>query len=167
MVAALLIFYSVSLYRSNQRWQDAAKLSQSILSDLVRQSNSDDLLILNVPDNLRGVTVYRNGIEQALETFQNVRKISRVRVVAYHTIQSTTGDVEVVRQPQLFQIHLLNQETEFSRINNRLDCVEIVNQSKDSLTIGLKECPTKQTIFYFQDGKMIVSPALQASEAEH
>ena len=153
-LAAILIFYSAMLYRSNRRWQDASKLSRSLLNDLVGESRGDDLLILNIPDNLRGVPVYRNGIEQALETFQSLKKIGRVEVLSYHSIQSTTNEVEVRLEPKLFTIRLLNQEAEFSRIDNPSDCVEIVNQAKDSLTVALKDCPAKQTVFYFQDGKM-------------
>ncbi|HMF57715.1 MAG TPA: hypothetical protein VK619_15335 [Pyrinomonadaceae bacterium] len=160
-VAALLLFYSASLYRSNRRWQEAAGLSQSILNDLTGQSKSDDLLILNVPDNLRGVPVYRNGLEQALETFQSVRKIGRVEIISYHNIPSTTGNVDVRREPNGFSIHLLNQQTEFSRINDRVNCVEIVAQSRDSLTMHPGDCFTGWDVFYFQDGKMIAAPASQ------
>ena len=154
-VAALLIFYSASLYRSNRRWQTAARLSQSILNDMVSLSKSEDLLVLNVPNDLQGVPVYRNGLEQALETFQNFRKISRVRILAYHTIQSTTGDVEVKAESNRFLIHLTNERAEFSRINDREDCLEVIEQSRDSIKIVLEDCFTGLDVFYFQDGKMV------------
>lgn len=155
IIAGLLIFYSASLYRSNRRWQDAAHLSQSILNDLVEESKSDDLLILNIPDNLRGVPVYRNGIEQALATFQRVKKIGRVQVVAYHSIQTSGGNVEVTRDDENVSIRLLDERAEFARINDRVDCVKILNQSRNSLMLDLQNCFINREIFFFQDGRVM------------
>ncbi len=155
IIAGLLIFYSASLYRSNRRWQDAAHLSQSILNDLVEQSKSDDLLILNIPDNLRGVPVYRNGIEQALATFQNAKEIGRVQVVAYHSIQTSVGGVEVARDDENVSIRLLDEHAEFARINDRVDCVKILNQSRNSLLMNLQNCFTGRELFFFQDSRMM------------
>lgn len=161
-IFCLLVFYSASLHGSNLRWREAANLSKSILDDLVSLSRHTDLLILNAPDDLRGVPVYRNGLEQALITFQHSIKINRVAVVSAHSLPSTVGVVGVVRESKRFSIRLLNEKAEFSRINDQLECVEIGERSRNSLIIELKDCFVGRDVFYLQEGKMVEAPLTQS-----
>ncbi len=154
-IFCLLALYSAGLHRSNQRWRDAANLSKSILDDLVSLSRHDDLLVINAPDTLRRVPVYQNGLEQALRTFQHAKKISHVDVVAYHSLQSTTDAIDVVRAANLFSIYLLNEKAEFSRVNDQVECIGVVERSGTSLVIQLRDCFTGRDVFYFHDGKMV------------
>jgi hypothetical protein len=154
-IFCLLIFYSANLHRSNQRWREAANLSKSILNDLTSLSRHDDLLVINVPDSLRGVPVYRNGLEQALRTFQRSKRISHIDVVLFHSLQSTTDVIGVVRESKVFSIRLLNEKAEFSRINDQIECVGIAERSKNSLIIQLKDCFTGRDVFFFHEGKMV------------
>jgi len=154
-IFCLLALYSAGLHRSNQRWRDAANLSKSILDDLVSLSRHDDLLVINAPDTLRRVPVYQNGLEQALRTFQHAKKISHVDVVAYHSLQSTTDAIDVVRAANLFSIYLLDEKAEFSRVNDQVECMGVVERSGTSLVIQLRDCFTGRDVFYFHDGKMV------------
>jgi hypothetical protein len=159
-IFCLLVVYSAGLYRSNQRWREAANLSKSILNDLVSLSRHNDLLVINAPDSLRGVPVYQNGLEQALTTFQHSKKMDHIDVVSFHSLQSTTDPIEVVRQSDLFSIRLLNEKAEFSRVNDQVECVGVAERSRTSLVIQLKDCFTGRDVFYFHDGKMVdASPA--------
>jgi protein O-mannosyl-transferase len=152
----LLLFYSVSLHASNQRWRDAADLTKSLLDDCTSQSTRTELLVMNVPDSLRGVPLFRNGLEQALMTFQHAARISRVDVVSTHSLQST-DDVEIQSDSTLFTIQLSGVKEEFTRINDALECVEVVGQNKRSMSIRLTECAKRIDVFYFRDGRMIKS----------
>ena len=149
----LLIFYSAGLYRSNQRWREAANLSKSILNDLAL-SRQDALLVLNVPENLRGVPVYQNGLEQALRTFQPFKKISQVDVASFQTLRSTSDMIEIRREANLFSIRLLEEKADFSRVNDHLECVLIEERSKNSVRIRLRDCITGKEVFVFQGGRM-------------
>lgn len=160
-IFCLSVFYSASLYRSNQSWSEAANLSKSILNDLASLSKHDDLLVINAPDSLRGVPVYQNGLEQALRTFQRLKKINHIDVVSSHSLQSTTDVISVVRESNLFSIRLLNEKTEFSRINDQMECVGVAAQSKNALIVRLKDCFTARDVFFFQEGKMVEASALQ------
>ncbi len=161
-IFCLLVFYSASLHKSNLRWREAASLSKSILDDVVSLSRHTDILILNAPDDLRGVPVYRNGLEQALRTFQRSIKISRVAVVSSHSLPSTVGVVGVVRESKRFSIRLLNEKAEFSRINDQLECVEIGERTRNSLMIELKDCFAGRDVFYFQEGRMVKDSLTQS-----
>jgi len=161
-IFCLMVFYSAGLYRSNQRWREAANLSKSILDDLVILSRHDDLLVINAPDSLRGVPVYQNGLEQALRTFQRSKKISHVDVVSSHSLQSTTDVIDVVLESNLISIGLLNEKAEFSRVNDQVACVVVSERSKTSLIIQLRDCFTGRDVFYFHDGKMVATSPAQS-----
>jgi hypothetical protein len=154
-ISCLLIFYSVSLHRSNLKWRDAAGLSKSILNDLTGVSGHDDLLVINLPDNLSGVPVYQNGFEQALRIFQRSRKVGHVGVVSSHTLQTATEVLEVVRDANLFSIRLLNEKSRFVKVNDQVRCVGVAERSRYSLTMEFKDCLTATDVFYFQQGKMV------------
>src|SRR5260370_19706934 len=104
-----------------------------MLYDLFSLTMHDDLLVINAPDSLRGVPVYQNGLEQTLRTFQRSKKISHVDVVSYHSLQSTTDVIDVVRESNLFSIRLLNQKAEFSRVDAQVACVGVLARYNTSL----------------------------------
>jgi hypothetical protein len=160
-IAGLLIFYSASLHRSNQRWREAANLSKSILNDLANLSRDDDLLVMNAPDSLRGVPVYQNGLKQALRTFQRVKKIKHIDLVSLHSLQSTSDLIEVAHESNLFTIRLLNAKDEFSRINDQVECVGIAERTKKSLLIQIKDCFRGRDVFFFHQGKMVEASTIQ------
>ncbi|MFN2509934.1 MAG: hypothetical protein ABR568_00660 [Pyrinomonadaceae bacterium] len=162
-VGCLLIFYSANLYRSNQRWREAANLSKSILNDLASLSRHDDLLVMNAPDSLQGAPVYQNGLTKALTTFQRTKKIRHLDLVSLHSLLSTTDVIEMVRESNLVSMRLLDAKAEFSRINDQMECVEIRRRSQTSLTVELKECVQGKDVFYFQKGKMVELSAFQSA----
>ena len=89
----------------------------------------------NVPDTLRGVPVYQNGLAEALKTFQRSKRINRIDVVSFHSLQSTTDVISGRRAPRLVVIRLLNEKAEFSRVNDQIKCVGVAERSKNSLVI--------------------------------
>ncbi|MBC8030523.1 MAG: hypothetical protein H7Z16_10470 [Pyrinomonadaceae bacterium] len=155
LVLCVSIFYSVGLYRSNQNWIRAAALSQSVFHDLTSLSTHDDILILDVPGSLRGVPVYRNGLEEALRSFQNNKRIGRVQVVAHLDLPAALAEIDVVRNSENVEIRLLSEKSEFSQVNDRLPCVEVAEKSKTLLRMKLNNCPTGQDRFFFQHGRMM------------
>src|SRR5207237_959854 len=77
---------SWSLYRTNLIWREAAKLSHNITADLIGSAAEDRILILNAPDNLRGVPIFHNGLPEALNYFAN--RNQQVEIVAFESLQS-------------------------------------------------------------------------------
>ncbi|MDQ6653057.1 MAG: hypothetical protein M3Y84_09965 [Acidobacteriota bacterium] len=112
-------------------------------------------MVINVPDNLHGVPVCRNGLERGLTTFQHSKKTIHVDVISFHDLQTTTDVIDVEREGKLFLIRLLNEKDEFVRINKEMECVEVSERSKNSLTLQLKDCFARRHLFYFHDGKMV------------
>lgn len=154
IIACLLVFYSVSLYRTNRTWAEAARLSRSIKEELAGASSQQRLLIINAPDNLRGAPVYHNGLEQALRLFQKPGRTGAVTILTLHDIQFTGDEIELKREGGDFTLRLLKPANGFTMVSDASPCVERLEQSNNSVRFRLKPCPEGFDIFFFNAGKM-------------
>jgi hypothetical protein len=157
ILICILSFYSVRLYQTNQTWREAAALSRSIKDDLNDSSTRDHLLIINAPDNLRGVPVFHNGLPEALRYFQDRRPAKQVEIVAFQDLQSVDDEVEITRRPETVTIHPVNDNDNFARVEPG-ECLEVLVQSKTSLTLHAKPCAADADLFFFDKGRMIRLP---------
>jgi len=158
IIFCLLVFYAGALVKSNQRWREASWLTASILKEIPVLTTHDDILILNVPDSVRGVPVYRNGLDQAVKHFQAARTIKNVTVISTHSLQRATDAISVQHQASLFSVYLSNERDEFSRTNYAAGCAQIVGAARRSLTVNLKVCDRPTDLLYFQGGMAAFAP---------
>jgi len=149
----ILGFYSVRLHQTNRLWREAAELSRSIKDELADSATRDRLVVFNAPDNLRGVPVFHNGLPEALEYFQDRKRINLVEVVAFQNLQSIADEVEVTRSTETLTIRLLNTIDGFVRID-RSECFETEGQSKTSVELRAKPCSVDADQFFFNKGRM-------------
>jgi hypothetical protein len=149
----ILGFYSVRLHQTNRLWREAAGLSRSIKDDLADSATRERLVVLNAPDHLRGVPVFHNGLPEALQYFQDRKRINLVEVVAFQNLDSITDQVEVTRRSDTLTIRLLNSNEGFARAG-RSECFETKVQTKTSLELLSKPCSIDGENFFFDRGKM-------------
>jgi hypothetical protein len=155
LMLCVLVFYSVSLYRTNQTWREAAYLSRSIRDELARDAPAaKSLVVVNAPDNLRGVPVFHNGLEEALRIFRPRARGERVSVLALHDIQSLSDEVELKREGDVYSLRLYNRATVFASITDRLDCLEIPDRSSQAFHFRLSSCADSPALFFFNAGRM-------------
>jgi protein O-mannosyl-transferase len=82
----LLWFSGISIYFlcfleiNNMRWVKASRAAESIL-ETVRNRGAKNIILINVPDELEGAFVFRNGLEKALEI--NKTDTSKVKIMNY------------------------------------------------------------------------------------
>ena len=162
ILICILGFYSVSLYRANQSWRQAAELSRSIQDELVNSSTRDHLVILNLPDNLRGTPIFHNGLPEALGYFQLQKHFKRIEIVAFQDLQSDDDEVEITRDADYLKIRPRNDQDAFSRLEPT-ECVEATEQSasslaRNSLELRVKPCSNDTDLFFFDKGRMIKLP---------
>ena len=157
ILICILSFYSVRLYQTNQTWREAAALSRSIKDELTDPSTRDRLLIINAPDNLRGVPVFHNGLPEALRYFQDRKPAKQVEIVAFQDLQSVDDEVGITRGPETVTIHPVNDNDNFARVEPG-ECLEVLAQSKTSLTLHAKPCAADADLFFFDKGRMIRLP---------
>ena len=147
-------FYAATLYQTNRLWREAAALSRSIKDDLVNSSSRDRLLILNAPDNLRGVPVYHNGFPEAIQYFQNQKHIEQIQVVSFHSLQSPKDEVESVRSFDFLRLNLVNKDDGFIEFRDA-DCLELLGHTNNSMDLRRGNCSSNTDLFYFTKGRMI------------
>ena len=152
VLLSVLAFYSIALYRTNRTWRDAAHLSLSIKNDLEQSSSGSRLEILNAPDNLRGAPVFHNGLPEALEYFSSKPSPPLVHVISFEKLRNADDRVEVVRNADSLTLNLRNGENRFDRIASS-DCVKVVQQSPQSLTLQVNTCIGAE-LFVFDRGRM-------------
>lgn len=151
----VLIFYAIGLYGTNQTWKEAARLSRSITDELARAASTErSLLVINAPDNLRGVPVFHNGLEEALGSFQKPGRREGARVLALQDLRSRGDEVELKREGDKFSLRLLDGADEFASIQDRLDCVEVLERSAHALQFRLNNCSDDPGLFIFNAGRM-------------
>ncbi len=156
LLVGLLASYSVWLYRTNQIWSAAAVLSRSIKDDLVNSSARERVLILNVPDNFRGVPLFRNGLADAVQYFQNQKHLKQVEVTSFYDLQSLSDEVALVHSPGSIALSF-NQVDTLTEARGS-ECVEIMGKTKQLLELRLLPCSSNMDIYFFSQGRMISVP---------
>ena len=155
IVLCLLAFYSVSLYRTNRIWREAAVLSLSIMDEMASAASpTKSIIVVNAPDNLRGVPIFHNGLEDALRVFQKEGRIEDARVLSLHDIHSLSDEIELKREGGTYNLRLLNHAATFTKIADGLDCVEVRERSGLALDFRLNNCPDKSALFFFNAGRI-------------
>lgn len=154
VLACLLVFYAASLWATNRDWNSASRLSQIIIEELAAQSTRDAVLLLNVPDNLRGAYVYRNGLGPALLRFQHAKPISRAHILAWHNLHTPLDRIELTVEAGTYTLRPLNNATKFEHAGATPDCARDFSLSDDVLRIGLGGCAGTFDVFYFSEGKI-------------
>ncbi len=146
-------FYSVRLYQTNRSWSEGSRLSRSITDDLANSSTRDHVIILNVPDNLRGVPVFHNGLPEALLYFQNRKRFRQVEIISFQELQSAFDEVAVNPHPGFLSMYLLNDNDSFARPESSA-CLNITAQSRNALELHAEPCSADADLFLFDKGTM-------------
>ena len=154
LLIGALSFCSLSLYRTNMIWREAAKLSRNITASLINSTSADQILILNAPDNLRGVPVFHNGLPEALKYFEN--RNQQVEIVAYQSLQSANDSISLSESGDVLTMRSNSRTDVFDRVSSS-ECWEVVSQSANSVQLRVRPCashPGHPRIFYWSDGRI-------------
>ncbi|HEX8177651.1 MAG TPA: glycosyltransferase family 39 protein [Pyrinomonadaceae bacterium] len=155
LALCLIAFYSVSLHVTNQRWSEASQLSRRLKDELATGASSEQsLIVINAPDNLRGVPVFHNGLQEALTIFRENGPGREVRVLSLHSIQSLDDGAVLKMEGGAFTLRLTNSEDALTKIADGLSCVEIQERSAVALRFRLNGCPHGAALFFFNAGRM-------------
>jgi hypothetical protein len=79
-IAGISIYFVCFLEINNMRWVKASRAAESIL-ETVRNRGTKNVIMINIPDELEGAFVFRNGLEKALEI--NKTDTSKVKIMNY------------------------------------------------------------------------------------
>jgi len=156
LLIGVLGLYSWSLYRTNMIWREAAKLSHNLPADLISSAADGPILLLNAPDNLRGVPVFHNGLPEALKYFEN--RSQQVQIVAYESLQSVNDLIIVSESDEALTMRSNSTVDVFDRVSSS-ECWEVVSQSANSVQLRRRSCSSAPQVFYWSDGRINKLPA--------
>ena len=135
-------------------WREAAKISRNITANLINSTSEDQILILNAPDNLRGVPVFHNGLPEALKYFEN--RNQQVEIVAFESLQSANDWIILSESGDVLTMRSNSTSDVFDRVSSS-ECWVVVSQSANSVELRVRPCashPGHPRIFYWSDGRI-------------
>ena len=142
---------SLSLYRTNMIWREAAKLSRNIPADLIGSATDDQILILNAPDNLRGAPVFHNGLPEALKYFEN--RNQPIQIVAYQSLHSVNDRISLVERGDALTMRSISAPDVFDHVSSSA-CWDVVSESANSVELRHRSCSSVAKLFYWSDGRL-------------
>jgi hypothetical protein len=79
-ISGISIYFLCFLEINNTRWVKASAAAESIL-EKVRNRGTENVILINVPDELEGAFVFRNGLVRALEIYKT--DTSKIKIMNY------------------------------------------------------------------------------------
>ncbi len=95
LLTIITSLYSYALVQANVNWKIAGTISQDIVNKLVGYDKCDHLFVINIPDNLNGAYIFRNGLDYAIPLFMPAPPYSKLIVVSFQNLFSETEDIRV------------------------------------------------------------------------
>ena len=156
LLCALLALYAFSLRAANEDWREAARLSRAVVEGVAARAGRDSVLLLNLPDSLRGTHLFRNGLPEALRTFQDARPIRSAHVLTWHGLASA-GDAAQLSSAggDDYTLRLPGGVTSFERFNERAGFAEILERSPTHIRLRLVGEGRACDVFYFSVGGVV------------
>lgn len=115
VITSSMLFYSITAVRN---WQRAGRLCDDLAREASRFQQAD-ILVLNIPDNLNGAYVFRNGFIEAVWMLQNSAICNTsIHVLSTHSISSETDSITLGLSESLLTISLPFEE-EFCSVNSQ------------------------------------------------
>jgi hypothetical protein len=154
LIAGLIGFYSWSVYRTNLLWREAAKLSETLTSELTDAASTGPLVVLNAPDNLRGVPIFHNGMPEAVQWRRPSESTTLIQIVAFQDLKSAVDEV-IINTDEVLAVRAFNPADKFTRVT-ATDCFEVLNPAPDTLAIHPGPCASDTKTLFFSGGKFRV-----------
>lgn len=150
VITTLLGFYSWNVYHTNLLWREAAKLSARLSYDVTDAASRATLVVLNAPDNLRGVPVFHNGLAEAINWHRPNDSVQPIQIVAFQDLQSANDEI-LINQNDLITVRAVNPADRFSRVTTA-DCLEVITAAPDAIGLHKKPCASTAEIVFFSGG---------------
>lgn len=118
--ACLAVVSGLLLIRAESNWKDAAEITHGIRNSLETMDGGGTLVILNLPDNLKGAFVFRNGFRDMLSLIALDHKWEEVVILATFALTSPDDSVCIERRGNLVCVTQSNPEAVFCKPSRRL-----------------------------------------------
>ena len=168
-IAGLALVSGLLLFRAERNWKDAAEITRGITDSLGTMAGGGTLAILNLPDNLNGAYVFRNGFREMLYLYGMDCKWQEVVVLATADLTTPADSIRMERRGSLIRVTQSNTRARFGKPNQRLQgkinphCCRIVEFAADSYTLEPAPPAPGRTEYdvcftYYAHGRLVPSP---------
>jgi hypothetical protein len=160
----LLALCTLGLMRVNANWRQAGEISAAIVTGLEQVVEDDQTYILNLPDNLRGAYIFRNGLEAALEMTYPDYRGHGVTTLSYHNLIFPADEVLVTPVESAaadYHVRLGDPRARFVNANAPIDSTfsgphhRIVGFDGRSFDLVLDATDRNRTLLYYSAGTLI------------
>ena len=85
--------FSTLTYLDTKKWVAASEICNQYLNELIKQDlENKNVILVNIPDNYKGVYVLRHGIDEFLE-LNNIK--GKISVINYQSFSSLNSGIEI------------------------------------------------------------------------
>lgn len=114
VVAGLLLFYVAMLGYSTGNFRDAGRTTEDLVRQLRSEPAATPMIVTNLPDDIGGAYVFRNGLGAALRLFADPAR--ELLVLTRHTMLHADDEVAVLRIGDMLSIRLRDPRSRFFSI---------------------------------------------------
>lgn len=97
---ALVVLSAGGTYYLNENWRTAGQLAHEIVEDVCRAPEGRRVVVINVPDSVRGAYVFRNGIGSAAALFCEGRGPGDVVAICCHPVTDPDEPFPTSEEPE-------------------------------------------------------------------
>ena len=169
LIGSLVIVHAVSLERSNLTWRESSLMADRILRTsiaLIRQHNPDfrsTVVVLNLPDTLRGMYVLRNGFVSALRLLASDLDSERLRLfgVAWHSTERPDDRAIVTHMTPLeFRVDL-HRNVIFPHPAITQPFFVVSDSTPHGFTIRLSPMIGRTVVLHVSEGRMNLTAVIE------
>jgi hypothetical protein len=145
---SLSVYFIFFLWKNNQQWVKASNAARSVLQ-VVKNAGTTPIALINVPDELEGAFVFRNGFYKAL--ILNKVDTSTVTVINYLKrldYLHIKGDIRPERSGHLEFIPPFTQATEIPG-----DSIVLCDTAHDNICITIRK--DRNLVYYWNKQELV------------
>lgn len=161
LLAAVVLLSAAALYQQNQNWRVAAGISESVVADACALAEMNDtLIVLNLPDNVKGAYVLRNGIWHAVQLFCPPPRASlSVVILSTHGVASAADVANIQRRDGGYSVQapqpFVQQPVVAKGMAGYLDTSSATG---DGFRLNVGRLPERTRIVYYTAGRLWPAP---------
>nr|WP_286180226.1 hypothetical protein [Arthrospira platensis] len=162
MIISIILSYY--LYSFNQNWNLAGNIAKQVIESIDQEIQGRRMFLINIPDNLNGVYIYRNGLYAAGQLFAE-SEIELLNNATFNNLINPSNSLNVDRiGDREYWVKLLSPGTYFMNVHipfdQRLETQNFIIsdvdfQTMQSFRIQIKDRIQPGEVGYYSGGRVI------------
>lgn len=167
MISIILSYY---LYSFSYTWNLAGQIAKQVIQSIDEEIYGKRMFLINIPDNLRGVYIYRNGLYAAGQLFCE-SEIELLNNATFNNLINPSNSLNVTRiADREYWVKLLSPGTYFMNVHipfdQRLETQNFIIsdvdfQTMQSFRIEIKDRIKPGEVGYYSGGRVFNTKSLE------